>query len=36
MKASLAWTRADLIQAFKKLLPDFDHLEKGKYLDAKM
>lgn len=36
MKASLEWTRADLIQAFKKLLPDFDHMEKGKYLDAKM
>lgn len=30
------WSKADLVHAFRKLLPTFDHKETGKYLDAKM
>lgn len=30
------WTKAAIVSWFEKLLPDFDHLEKGKYLDSKM
>ena len=30
------WTREDLIELFKQVLPNFSHLEKGKYLDEKM
>lgn len=31
-----SWTKADLLDAFQSLLPEFDHKETGKYLDAKM
>lgn len=30
------WTKEDMVQLFHTLLPDFDHKERGKYLDAKM
>ena len=30
------WNRKDLIILFKNILPDFEHYEKGKYLDEKM
>ena len=30
------WTREDLIELFKQVLPNFTHLEKGKSLDEKM
>lgn len=30
------WTKRELVILFKNILPDFEHAEKGKYLDAKM
>ena len=36
MKENLEWNKADLIDLFHELLPDFDHKETGKYLDSKM
>tara|TARA_B110000238_G_scaffold141134_1_gene152255 strand:+ start:566 stop:1753 length:1188 start_codon:yes stop_codon:yes gene_type:complete len=30
------WSKAEIISLFNELLPDFGHLETGKYLDAKM
>jgi FlaA1/EpsC-like NDP-sugar epimerase len=30
------WSKSDLIQLFRMLLPQFDYEDKGKYLDAKM
>lgn len=30
------WSKSDLVQIFKELLPAFSHKETGKYLDAKM
>lgn len=35
-KAAKAWTKEEIVALFRKLLPDFAHKEKGKYLDAKM
>jgi len=31
-----AWSKVDLVDIFKNILPAFDHKETGKYLDAKM
>jgi FlaA1/EpsC-like NDP-sugar epimerase len=30
------WSKAEIVSLFNELLPDFGHLETGKYLDAKM
>ncbi len=30
------WSKAGMVELFKSLLPEFEHEEKGKYLDAKM
>ncbi len=30
------WTKNDIVKLFNKLIPNFDHKEIGKYLDAKM
>lgn len=30
------WTKEDLTNLFNEMIPNFNHLEKGKYLDAKM
>mgnify|MGYP007107660324 CR=1 FL=1 len=30
------WIKQDLVELFKMLLPEFQHLETGKYLDSKM
>lgn len=30
------WTREDLVAVFQRTLPGFDHVEKGKFLDARM
>jgi FlaA1/EpsC-like NDP-sugar epimerase len=35
-KQNLSWTKNDVIEEFLKILPDFQHKETGKYLDAKM
>jgi hypothetical protein len=31
-----SWTKESLVELFYELLPEFRHLETGKYLDAKM
>ena len=36
LKQSLSWTKNDIKQEFLKLIPDFEHIETGKYLDGKM
>jgi FlaA1/EpsC-like NDP-sugar epimerase len=30
------WSKEELVGLFQQLIPDFGHLEKGKYLDSKM
>jgi len=36
LKKKKSWSREDLIGLFKKVLPNFIHYEKGKFLDDKM
>jgi FlaA1/EpsC-like NDP-sugar epimerase len=35
-KSKSNWSKAGMVELFKSLLPEFEHEEKGKYLDAKM
>lgn len=35
-KQKLSWTKQDVVEEFHKLIPNFDHKEKAKYLDEKM
>jgi len=36
MKESKSWTKQEIVDLFHYMLPDFEHKETGKYLDAKM
>lgn len=36
MKQNRNWTKKDLVDLFFEMIPNFDYIEKGKYLDAKM
>lgn len=36
LKKSCSWKKSDLVDLFHDVLPTFEHMEKGKYLDAKM
>ena len=36
LKKDKAWGKGDILKLFNMLLPTFDHMEKGKYLDNKM
>lgn len=36
MKSNKKWTKEELVALFFKMIPDFGHMETGKYLDAKM
>ncbi|MEL7271419.1 MAG: UDP-N-acetylglucosamine 4,6-dehydratase [Bacteroidota bacterium] len=36
LKENGGWTKQDIVDLFFKLLPKFEHQEKGKYLDSKM
>jgi hypothetical protein len=36
IKNKLAWNKNDIINEFINILPSFDHMETGKYLDSKM
>ncbi|MES2808657.1 MAG: UDP-N-acetylglucosamine 4,6-dehydratase [Bacteroidota bacterium] len=36
LKAAGAWSKQDIVELFFKMIPDFEHKETGKYLDAKM
>lgn len=36
MRNSGTWTKDEIVELFKELIPTFEHEEKGKYLDHKM
>jgi FlaA1/EpsC-like NDP-sugar epimerase len=36
MKSSANWTKQELVELFFEMIPNFDYMEKGKSLDAKM
>lgn len=36
LKAGMVWTKNDLLDLYKKIVPGFEHEEKGKNLDNKM
>ena len=36
LKNNLSWSKEDLVMCFNRLLPDFDHMETGRYLEGKM
>jgi len=36
MKNNGEWTKEEIVKLFKKVLPTFEHVEKGKNLDNKM
>lgn len=36
LKRKKDWTKKDIVDLFKFMIPDFNHLETGKYLDNKM
>jgi hypothetical protein len=36
MKKSKKWDKQEIVNLFRKMIPDFDHKEVGKYLDSKM
>jgi FlaA1/EpsC-like NDP-sugar epimerase len=36
MKQNLSWNKEKILKEFFTLIPDFEHKEKGKYLDGKM
>jgi FlaA1/EpsC-like NDP-sugar epimerase len=36
LKLSLSWNKNQIVEQFKKMIPDFDYKDKGKYLDGKM
>jgi len=36
LRSDLTWTKQDIVKLFHYLIPDFGHMETGKYLDAKM
>jgi len=36
MKKTLNWNKKEIVELFEYMLPEFRHLERGKYLDEKM
>lgn len=36
MKNAKKWTKEEIVELFFEMIPNFDYIEKGKYLDAKM
>jgi FlaA1/EpsC-like NDP-sugar epimerase len=36
LRANKSWTKEEIVHLFKKVIPSFEHEEKGKYLDSKM
>ena len=36
LRNSSSWTKIDLVKLFNDVIPDFKHLETGKYLDGRM
>jgi FlaA1/EpsC-like NDP-sugar epimerase len=36
IRSSTKWDKPEIVALFKKVIPDFDHKESGKYLDGRM
>ena len=36
LKYKLAWDKNEILNEFINILPSFDHMDTGKYLDSKM
>lgn len=36
MKSTATWTKAEMVDLFNRMIPDFGHKETGKYLDGRM
>ena len=36
IKSKPSWGKAELVDVFNEMIPDFAHKETGKYLDARM
>ena len=36
LKENKNWDKKQIVNLFQKMLPDFEHIETGKYLDSKM
>lgn len=36
LREELSWTKQDILDEFFRIIPNFAHIEKGKYLDSKM
>jgi hypothetical protein len=36
LKSSSTWKREEIVDLFHQMIPDFDHNEKGKFLDQRM
>lgn len=36
IKATRKWTKKELVELFFEMIPNFEYIEKGKYLDSKM
>jgi hypothetical protein len=36
MKSAGKWTKKEIVELFFEMIPNFEYIEKGKYLDAKM
>ncbi|MFT7032675.1 MAG: FlaA1/EpsC-like NDP-sugar epimerase [Cyclobacteriaceae bacterium] len=36
LQKSFQWNKQDIVKLFHELIPNFDHMETGKYLDSKM
>ena len=36
IRSSESWSKEEIVNLFKDVLPDFEHIEKGKNLDQKM
>ena len=36
MKQNKSWSKKEIVDLFFEMIPNFDYIEKGKYLDAKM
>ena len=36
LRSQTVWEKAPIVDLFNKMIPDFDHIETGKYLDGRM
>ena len=36
IRAQTVWEKAPIVDLFNEMIPDFNHIETGKYLDGRM